>query len=121
MTKRNDTIRDLNYYLNRPWDFEFEKAPEGGYYARVKGLFCHSYGETLTEAAENINEALECYIESCIEDEEAIPEPEYFEKCTGRISIRTSKSIHCKLEKIAKEEEVSVSHLINNAIVKMYG
>ena len=119
--KRTNTIKDLNYYLTLPWNFEFEKAVKDGYYVRVKGLSCHSYGETLAEAAENIKEALECHIESCLEDGDIVPEPEHFEKCTGRLSIRTSKSMHCKLEKIAKEEDVSVSHLINNAIVKTYG
>jgi|GEM_PF-2250705 len=121
MEKKSEKIKDLNYYLNLPWAYEFTKALEGGYYARVKGIFCHSYGETMEEATKNIQEALECYIESCLEDNDTVPEPQYFEKCTGRISIRTSKSIHCKLEKIAEEEDVSVSHLINNAIVKVYG
>lgn len=113
--------KDINYYLNQPWDFEFEKAPEGGYYARVKGLYCHSFGEDLEEAAKNIKEALECHLESYLQDGEPIPEPEYFQICTGRLSIRISKSMHCKLAKIAEEEDVSISHLVNDALVKKYG
>ena len=34
MTKK---VKNLEYYLSLPWKFEFEKCPEGGYYARVKG------------------------------------------------------------------------------------
>jgi predicted HicB family RNase H-like nuclease len=41
--------------------------------------------------------------------------------CNGRIGIRTKKSLHEKLLKISKEEKVSVSHLINDAIMKVYG
>lgn len=112
--------KDFNYYINLPWDFEFEKAPEGGYYARVKDLPCHSYGESLAEAAENIKEALEIYIEGSIEENLPISEPLTDEDCNGRLSIRVSKSLHCKLAKLAKDEDVSVSHLINDALVKVY-
>jgi len=115
------TKKDLNYFLNLPWEFEVEKAPDGGYYSRVKGLPCHSYGENLKEAAENINEALELYIEGSLEENLPIIEPDYLKKCTGRLSIRISKSLHCKLAKIADEEDVSISHLVNDAIIKKYG
>lgn len=117
--KKNN--KSLNYYLNKPWEFDFEIAPEGGYYARVKGLYCHSYGENLEEAVKNIKEALEGHIESYLQDGDPVPEPEYFKKATGRLSIRTSKSMHSKLERIAKEEDVSISHLVNDALVKRYG
>ena len=113
--------KDLNYFLNLPWDFEAEKASEGGYYSRVKGIPCHSYGDTLEEAILNIKEALELYIEGSLEEDLPIIEPETIEKCTGRLSIRTTKSMHCKLVKISEEEGVSVSHLINDALVKKYG
>lgn len=114
-------MKDLNYYLSLPWEFEFEKAPEGGYYTRVKGIKCHSHGNSIKEAAEDIQLALETYIEGCIEEGIEIPEPIKEQDCNGRLNIRTAKSMHCKLLKIAKEEDVSVSHLINDAIVKVYG
>jgi predicted RNase H-like HicB family nuclease len=57
-------VKKLDYYLSLPWKFEFEVAPEGGYYARVSGISCYSHGDNLKHAAEQIKEALECYIES---------------------------------------------------------
>ena len=66
--------KDLNYYMALPWVFEFEKSPSGGYYARVKNISCYSYGDNMLKATENIREALECYIESCLLDNEFIPE-----------------------------------------------
>ncbi len=114
--------KDLNYYISLPWQFEFTQHPDGRYSSRVVGLSCYSGGDTLEEAATEIKEALEFYIESCLEDNLEILEPcPDDEKVNGKLSIRTSKSTHLKLLKKAKEENVSVSHLVNDAIVKMYG
>lgn len=113
--------KDLNYYLNLPWEFELEKAPEGGFYIDVKGLSCYSHGNNVEEAYKNIQDALETYIEGCLENNIDIEEPIKEEDCNGRLNIRTKKSIHCKLLKLSRDEGVSVSHLINDAIVKIYG
>ena len=53
----------------------FEREEDGGYHAFcpvLKG--CHSQGDSFEEALENITEAIELYIESLLEDGEAIPE-----------------------------------------------
>ena len=113
--------KDLNYYLNLPWRFEFTKHPDGKYSARVEGLSCYSGGNTMEEATKEIQEALKFYIESCMEDNLPIIEPADLVNANGRISIRTSKAVHLKLIKLAQEQDVSVSHLINDAIVKQYG
>ncbi len=113
--------KDLQYYLALPWKFEFTKHPDGKYSARVEGLSCYSGGDTLEEASKEIQEALEFYIESCLEDNIPIIELETHKNINGRISIRTSKTTHLKLLKLAEQENVSVSHLINDAIIKQYG
>ena len=105
-------IKDYNYYINLPWEFEFEKAEDGGYYSRVKNIPCHSYGENLQEATANIQEALELYIESSLEDNLPIDEPINMNDCTGKLNIRTKKSIHLKLLKTAQRENVSVSPVV---------
>jgi len=120
MTDKN-TKKDLDYYLNLPWQFEFTRHPDGKYSARVEGLSCYSGGDTMEEASKEIQDALAFYIESCLEDNMPIIEPQDIANANGRISIRTSKQTHLKLIKLANEENVSVSHLINDAIVKQYG
>ena len=50
-----------------------------------------------------------------------ISEPQDIENASGRIAIRTSKTTHLKLLQLSKKEGVSVSHLVNDAIVKQYG
>lgn len=85
------------------------------------GLSCYSGGDTLEEATKEIQEALEFYLESCIEDNLPIPDPTDVLKASGRIAIRTSKATHLKLLQLAKDQDVSVSHLVNDAIIKQYG
>lgn len=47
---------------------------EQGYHAFVPSLQgCHSFGETLDEAKQNISEAIELHLESMVEDGETIP------------------------------------------------
>jgi predicted RNase H-like HicB family nuclease len=51
-----------------------EKEEDGGYHAFcpiLKG--CHSQGDTLEEAIENITEAIELYIESLQADNQPVP------------------------------------------------
>ncbi len=53
----------------------YEQAPEGGYVAFVPALpGCHTQGETLEEAQENVKEAIALYLESLAAHGEAIPE-----------------------------------------------
>ena len=117
----NKKLKSKEYYLNLPWVFEFEYIPEeNAYTAAVKGLMCYSNGETMEDATKNIKEALELHIEGMLESG---VEPVVIDenRITGKLNIRTSKSTHLKLIKRAEEEGVSVSHLINDAIVKQYG
>lgn len=52
----------------------YEEAPEGGYVAYVPSLpGCHTQGETIEEAEENIKEAIEIYLESLEAHNEKFP------------------------------------------------
>jgi predicted RNase H-like HicB family nuclease len=52
----------------------YEAAPEGGYVALVPTLpGCHTQGETLEETEENVKEAIQLYVESLVDHDEAIP------------------------------------------------
>jgi antitoxin HicB len=51
-----------------------EDLEEGGYNVSCPALpGCHSQGDTMEEALENIKEAIECYLESLEKDELPIP------------------------------------------------
>ncbi|MGL5836763.1 MAG: type II toxin-antitoxin system HicB family antitoxin [Waterburya sp.] len=58
-----------------------EKEQEGGYHAFcpiLKG--CHSQGDTVEEAIENITEAIELYIESLKADGQPVPKEDLIVK-----------------------------------------
>jgi predicted RNase H-like HicB family nuclease len=58
-----------------------EKEQDGGYHAFcpiLKG--CHSQGDTVEEAIENITEAIELYLESLIADSQPIPKEDLIVK-----------------------------------------
>jgi len=117
---KNKQLKSKEYYLNLPWKFEFEFCPGEGYASRVEGISCYSGGTTLQEAEQNIKEALEFYIETLLEDGY---EPVLIDesKANGKINVRTTKSMHLRLLKKSEEEDVSISHLINDALTKQYG
>ncbi len=57
-----------------------EASEEGGYHAWCPSLpGCHSQGETLEEAKQNIIEAIQCQLESLLKDGQRPPqEPDEF-------------------------------------------
>ncbi len=55
-----------------------EREDDGGYHAFAPALVgCHSQGDTLDEAVENVKEAMEVYLESLAAHGEPIPENPY--------------------------------------------
>ena len=103
-----------------------EKSDDGygAYCPDVPG--CVAAGDTVGEARKNFLEALEFHFEGLKEDGLEIPKPSSSfafssEDCTGVLNVRTKKSTHLKLIKIAEKENVSISHLVNDAIIKQYG
>jgi len=96
----------------------------GAYCPDVPG--CAAAGNTPEEARKEFLSALEFHFEGLKEDGLPIPEPSASfaftsDECSGVLNIRTKKSTHLKLIKIAEKENVSVSHLVNDAIIKQYG
>ena len=62
--------RAKSYY----WSVFYEQAPEGGYVASVPALpGCHTQGDTIEEAGQNIKEAIALYLESLAAHGESIP------------------------------------------------
>ena len=103
-----------------------EKSQDGygAYCPDVPG--CAAVGDTPEEARKEFLAALELHFEGLKEDGLPIPKPASTiaftsEDCSGVLNVRTKKSTHLKLIKIAQQENVSVSHLVNDAIIKQYG
>ena len=59
---------------NLSFSVVYEAASEGGYIAFAPSLLgCHTQGDTLEEAEENIKEAISLYLESLIAHSESLP------------------------------------------------
>lgn len=57
----------------------FEREEDGGYHAFVPALHgCHSQGDTLEEAVQNVREAMEAHIESLKAAGEPMPEEDIY-------------------------------------------
>ena len=86
---------------------------------------CIATGDTPEEARKNFIEALEFHIEGLTEEGLEVPQPSTkfafcSEDCSGVLNVRVKKSLHFELIKLAEQEGVSVSHLVNDALVEKY-
>ena len=104
--------KDVSYYLNLPYSIIIKRDPSGWYFVHVDELSgCMSQGETYVEACKNIFEAMEIWIESALEDEVNIPEPEE-SVYSGKFVVRLPKTLHKKLVQNAKKENVSLNQYV---------
>lgn len=80
------------------------------FYGRIMELDgCQSTGDTLEELYKNLNEAIEGYIETKIENNLEIPRPVIQEDFSGKFIVRLPKSLHMRLSIEAEKEGVSLN------------
>ncbi len=80
---------------------------------------CMSDGETPEEAIENGKDAIQCWLQACIEDGREIPSPG--ESSSGKFMTRIPKSLHTRLISRAKQEGVSMNALVSSFIAESLG
>jgi antitoxin HicB len=116
MSKEVNT-KDLNYYLNIPYTFTVKPdLDDGGFIAEFSDLqYCVGTGDTIDKAINDAMIAKEGWIKSAYADDIIIPEP-ITEEFNGRISLRIPKSLHRKINELAKKEGVSANQLLSNLI-----
>lgn len=82
------------------------------FYGRILELDgCQSTGDSLDELYENLNEAMEGYLEVKIENNMEIPLPDAVSKYSGKFVVRLPKSLHQRLAIEARQEGVSLNQL----------
>jgi antitoxin HicB len=102
--------KNIDYYMNLPYNIIIRKDPYGGYFAKVEELEgCITQGETYEETYKNIQEAMQLWLEVALEDGDDIPGPVSDEKFSGKFVLRLPKSLHRKLARNAKKENVSLN------------
>lgn len=104
--------KDIDYYLKLPYTIAIKRYPDGGYFAEVKELpGCMTEADSKEEVLAMIEDAMRGWIEIAIEDGMDIPEP-VDESYSGRILLRTPKSLHKALLDKAKTEGVSLNQYL---------
>jgi antitoxin HicB len=105
--------KNIEYYIKLPYKTIIIPDPYGGFFVKVEELEgCMSQGETEEEALKNIKEAKELWLETAIERNIKIPEPE-MEEYSGKFVLRLPKSLHRKLANAAKKDNSSLNQYIN--------
>jgi len=104
--------KDIHYYLNLPYSIVIKKDSNDWFFAYVEELNgCVSQGKSYEEACENIKDAMEMWLEVAIDDNMKIPEPEEIDY-SGKFVVRLPKTLHKKLVKNAKKENVSLNQYV---------
>lgn len=113
---------DLKDYLRLPYTRLIQEMnDESGhyYYGRFLELDgCQSTGDTIEELNENMNEALEGYIEIKLEQKNEIPLPVKEDSYSGKFVLRIPKTLHMKLSIEAEKEGVSLNQYVLYKLAK---
>jgi len=105
--------KPLEYYLNLKYPVTIIPDESGGFAAEIADLpGCITQGDTLEETYANIEEARKLWLEVTYEDEQDIPLPNENPEYSGKFIIRTPKSLHRKLDQMAKREGVSLNQYL---------
>jgi antitoxin HicB len=111
-----------------PFEIRTLKKEEGGGFLITYPDFneCVSDGETIEEAIENGRDALKGLIQTLKELGKPVPKPYSADKykeidASGKFVLRLTRSLHAKLIKLAKKENVSMNFLAASLIAEGIG
>lgn len=113
--------RNIDYYKKLPWTRIFIQNTDGSFYAKIKELKgCMTEGNTIQEAASMLDDALIAWIETALNKNIKIPEPqeENLEKYSGKLLVRMPKSLHKALIEKSEIENVSLNSVVNMLLMK---
>ncbi len=109
-------------YMAKPFARLIVRDPEGTYSARVVEFRgCYAGGDTEEEAARNLTEAMQAWIESELEEGRTIPEPALVGTYSGNTRLRLPRSLHERAAQRAELEGVSLNQLFVSAIAGYLG
>ncbi len=110
MNNKNYEAQD---YMNMPYTYLVQHInDESGkyFYGKILELDgCQSTGDTLEEVYQNLNEAMEGYIETKLENNINVPLPVQSEDFSGKFVVRLPKTLHQRLAIEAEKEGVSLN------------
>jgi len=94
----------------------------GGYFIEFPDLpGCISDGETIEQAIENGEDAVDCWLAAAKLAGKEIPPPNNVEKQSGKWVQRVPKSLHSRLIAQARREGVSLNSLVISMVAEGLG
>ncbi|GHV29703.1 pilus biosynthesis protein HicB [Clostridia bacterium] len=100
-------------YLNLPYNISIRRINDGSssYYLATVQEFdgCQSTGETIESAAESLEETMEGWIETKLQNGFPIPHPFCAPEYSGKFVLRVPKTLHKQLATEAEREGVSLN------------
>ena len=111
-------MKNAGYYMGLPYTLRLKKDEDGDIVARIEELKgCIAHGSTEIEALERLKEVQQVWIESCLESGDPIPEPEIEQDLpSGKWVQRVPRTLHQKLIRLARREEVSLNQLVTSIL-----
>ena len=112
----------IREYVARPYSRILVPDSAGRYFAEILELpGCFSEGDTPDQAMDNLNEAMEAWIEAALDSGQAIPEPVATAGYSGRVLLRLPKSLHREAARRAEMDGVSLNQYLVAAIAARAG
>jgi len=114
----NTETKDITYYKALPYTVRLNKDEDGDIVARIEELTgCVAHGCTEAEALKNLKEVHHLWIETRLKAGLEIPEPTKEEALpSGKWIQRVPRSLHQKLTRVAKREQVSLNQLVTSIL-----
>lgn len=116
-------MRDVNGYMELPYTVVVRKDEEGDYVATVDELpGCIAHGATRLEALECLDEIQQAWLSECIEQGQPVPEPRLVQELpSGKWVQRVPRSLHLKLSRLARTENVSLNQFVTSLLGEAVG
>lgn len=112
----------IREYVDRPYSRILVPDGTGRYFAEVLEFpGCFSEGGTPGDAMENLNQAMEAWIDAALEAGQTIPNPVATAGYSGRVLLRLPKSLHREAARCAEMDGVSLNQYLVAAIAARAG
>ena len=109
-------------YLKEPYARILIPDEKGSFSAEILEFpGCFSQGDTANEALENLESAAIAWIESALNQGQAIPPASMNQGYGGKIALRLPRSIHRRASELAERENTSLNQFILSAIAARIG
>jgi predicted RNase H-like HicB family nuclease len=110
--KEKRETKDLKYQVRISWS-----KKDGVYVAEVPELAgCATHGATYEEAARNVEDAIETWIEGAKESGYPIPEPLATKTFSGKFVARIDPELHWEVAVKAEEANISLNKFVEGAL-----